>query len=324
MARIHLIESSKDIPLCKKFEEGLRDRHQVSWDINFLVPGREWRRELQDAVREADVLVAIFTKNSIREDSDVISSQWMAADIGAARALGKIVIPVIIGDEKEIQIPTLVDDIFVHRAPSEDDRDIRDAIEKVDKAIKNNMERQDKVSKLELPAGYVHLASNVLRFRDDHPENNTVFVMMKFSDNLTAADKWKGKLLDEIWKVLSVVLDTYGLKAVRADKKNYHDQLWENICVYMLGSPYGIAILEDRVADELNPNVTLEYGFMRAFNRKVALFRESKFKNDRADLIDKLSKSFKIDDKGVLVAESLKKAVQDWLIDLGMPPRRRA
>jgi TIR domain len=323
MARIHLIESSKDIHLCKKFEEGLRDRHKVSWDINFLVPGREWRRELEDAVREADVLVAIFTKNSIRENSDVISSQWMAADIGAARALGKIVIPVLIGEEKVIQIPTLVDDIFVLRSPSEDERDIRDAIEKVDKAIKENMERQEEVSKLTLPAGYAHLASNVLRFRDDHPNNKTVFVMMKFFDTTTIGDKWKRKLLDDIWKVITVVLGSYGLEAVRADKKDYHDQLWENICVYMLGSPYGIAILEDRVAEELNPIVTLEYGFMRAFNRKVALFRDSKFQHDRADFIGRLSKSFEIDDKGALIAETLKKAVQDWLLDLGIPPKSR-
>ena len=193
MARIHLIESSKDIPLCRKSEEGMRDRHKVSWDINFLVPGREWRRELQDAVREADVLVAIFTKNSVRENSDVVSSQWMAADIGAARALGKIVIPVLIGEEKVIQIPTLVDDVFVHRALSEDDRDIRDAIEKVDKAINLNMERHDRVSKLGLPTGYGHLAPNVLQLRDDYPDNDTVFIMMKFSDTTTIVGEWETK-----------------------------------------------------------------------------------------------------------------------------------
>jgi hypothetical protein len=38
-----------------------------------------------------------------------------------------------------------------------------------------------------------------------------------------------------------------------------------------------MAFLEDRVASELNPNVTLEYGFMKALNRKVGLFREASF-----------------------------------------------
>ena len=91
----------------------------------------------------------------------------------------------------------------------------------------------------------------------------------------------------------------------------------------MLGSPNGIAILEDRVADELNPNVALEYGFMRAFNRKVALFRDSKFKHDRADIIGKLSKHFEIDGNGALIAESLEKAAQGWLLDLGFRAKRR-
>ena len=60
----------------------------------------------------------------------------------------------------------------------------------------------------------------------------------------------------------------------------------------MLGSRFGMAILEDCVQQELNPNIALEYGFMKALNRTVALFRQLNFKHDRADLTGKLAKTF--------------------------------
>jgi hypothetical protein len=53
--------------------------------------------------------------------------------------------------------------------------------------------------------------------------------------------------------------------------------------------------IQDNAAEGLNPNVTLECGFMKALNRNVGLFKDASFKHDRADLTGKLSKSFEID-----------------------------
>jgi hypothetical protein len=309
MARIHLIENNRDITLAKRFEQGLQRHHNVSWDINFLVPGQEWRRSLREAVLAADGLVALFTETS------------MAADIGAAKALGKFVIPVIIG--ADVQIPALVDDIFVARATSADDAPIKEVISQVEDAIRIHTERRQKELALSLPPGYQHLASNVLRLHESGSYDQSVFVMMKFPD-ATAIEPKQHELLEDIWDVIVRTLASYGLAARRADKREYHDQLWENICVYMLGSRYGVAALEDRVAEELNPNVALEYGFMKSLNRHVALFRDVQFRHDRADLTGKLSKPFEIDNEGKLKSESLAKAVQDWLLDIGVPPIRRA
>ena len=100
------------------------------------------------------------------------------------------------------------------------------------------------------------------------------------------------------------------------------DQLWENICVHILGSRYGIAVLEDRVAAELNPNVALEYGFMKALNRRVALLRDIQFKHDRADLTGKLAKLFEIGEDTQLKPASLRLALQQWLLDEGLPQRQ--
>jgi hypothetical protein len=130
-------------------------------------------------------------------------------------------------------------------------------------------------------------------------------------------------LLEDIWSVVDRTVGAYGLKARRADKKSYHDQLWENVCIYMLGSRYGMAILEDRVAAELNPNVALEYGFMRAMSRQVALLREIRFKHTRADLTGKLAISFEIDDFKRLRQDTLSNAIRDWFLDLGICARQR-
>src|SRR5262249_14349270 len=230
------------------------------------------------------------------------------------------VIPVVIGPK--VQIPALVDDIFVVRATSTDDAAIKDAISQVEEAIRVHTERQEKESALSLPSGYEHLASNVVRFHEDRSYDQSVFVMMKFPDPKAIKPKQR-KLLKDIWDVLVKTLASYGLTARRADKREYHDQLWENICVYMLGSRYGIAILEDRVADELNPNVALECGFMKSLNRQVSLFRDVQFRHDRAVLTGKLSKPFVIDSAEVLKPDSLAEAVKDWLLDIGVHPIRR-
>ena len=245
----------------------------------------------------------------------VISSQWMAADIGAARAYGKFVIHLIIGNET--RIPELINDTF---CIIEQDRiRVREIAKKIDEATRKHIDKKTKEVDLNLPAGYQHLGSAVLRFQEDTPYDKSVFVMMKFPDR-TSLDEKSYMLLTDIWDELVQTFSTYGLIVRRADKKTYHEQLWENICVYIFGCRYGLAILEDTVAQELNPNVTLEYGFMKALNRNVGLLRDVNFKHDRADLTGKLAKTFEIDANGVLDKTSLNKAVQDWLLDMGIAP----
>jgi hypothetical protein len=141
--------------------------------------------------------------------------------------------------------------------------------------------------------------------------------MMKFPVH-AAVETREFKLLTDIWETVGHELKKHGLTGRRADERAYEDQLWENICVYMLSSRYGIAILEDRAANELNPNVMLEYGFMRAMNRRVALLRDVNFKHDRADLTGKLARPFEIDKSSVLRKASLRSAVRDWLSDVGL------
>lgn len=312
MAKLHLLESKHDTEIAEKLV-GMLEKlgHAVSWDMNYLVPGMEWKRSLKDAVANCDGLVALFTKNCVTDS--VVSSQWIAADIGAAKAYGKFIIPVILGND--VSIPGLVGDIFTIIEP--DETRLKEVAQSVSDAVKVHMTKKAAESELNIPPGYQHLASALLQFDKDYPYDKSVFVMMKFPDKATLNPQ-QCELLEDIWQELGRVLSVYGLTPRRADKNSYHDQMWENMCVYMLGCRYGIAILEDFAAAELNPNVALEYGFMKANNKNVVLLRDINFKHDRADIIGKIAKSFEIKD-GKLDKAKFTQAIQQWCVDEKIP-----
>ena len=83
----------------------------------------------------------------------------------------------------------------------------------------------------------------------------------------------------------------------------------------MLGCHRGIAIVEDKYRKELNPNVAMEWGWMRGFRRPVLFLVEASFESARADWSGLISSEFtwpqsKGKWKG---AAKLEKIVRDWL-----------
>ena len=106
-------------------------------------------------------------------------------------------------------------------------------------------------------------------FQNDHPDyERNVFVIMSFDPQLR-----------ETYDAIQTSLHANGYTALRADMKTYGDarQLWDNLITYMQGCNNGIAVLEDRSANEFNPNVALEYGFMRALGKQVLLLKDRQF-----------------------------------------------
>jgi nucleoside 2-deoxyribosyltransferase len=160
-----------------------------------------------------------------------------------------------------------------------------------------------------MPPGYQFLAEECARFFKDHPHyERNILIMTRFVPG--------NKLLEELDTELRTVLKSYGLEPVRADDKMYmrDRNIWNNVCIYLICCKYGIAILEDRVADEFNPNVALEYGFMRALNKPTLLLADVGFRNLRADIIGTLREHFDITDmKG-----TIKKPIEKWLKELGL------
>lgn len=107
-----------------------------------------------------------------------------------------------------------------------------------------------------------------------------------------------------------------GLFGHRADGRCYPNDrnFWDNVCTYMFGCKLGVAVLEDILQDEFNPNVALELGFMRALGKPTLLLKERRFK-PRADILGTLWEEFYILDIGGTVPS----AVDRWLDDVGVP-----
>jgi hypothetical protein len=312
MANLFISYSSRDRELAGKLASELRaSGHRIAIDVDSLVPGVEWRRELMEKLFVSDGVVVLLTEHSV-------GSPFVFVEIGAARASrNQFLIPVIVGD---LPVHPVVQDIYAVAIPSGDGRNLKRAVHKINDAVKAHRKRFLTMLGFDPPSGYEHLSSQVHRFCDESPFEHNVFVMMKFPDKGNMLVRHV-RLLSDIWEIIDSEVRRHGLEARRADERSYHDQLWENVCVYLIGSKYGIAVLEDEVASEMNPNIALEYGFMRALNRPVALLRNRGFKHSRADLSGKLAKTFDIVG-GELKEDTLRKAVGDWLKEQGLSRRR--
>jgi hypothetical protein len=111
--------------------------------------------------------------------------------------------------------------------------------------------------------------------------DKSVFVMTKFPDPKKPA-AIDAELTAVIQAVCSAVKQC-GYVARVANDSQYHPMLWDNVELYLLGCKRGIAVVEDKYLPELNPNVAMEWGWMRGMGRNVLYLVEKTFKKARAD-----------------------------------------
>lgn len=144
------------------------------------------------------------------------------------------------------------------------------------------------------------------RFRVDHPDPLKVaFLMMRFG---------KTKAHENIVSGIRRALDPLGIAVVRADDKQYHDDLFPNVLTYVYGSGIGIAVFERIETEEFNPNVALEVGYMFALRKPVCLLKERTLKTLHADLVGKLYRVFdSLDPINTIPLE-----LSQWLRDKGL------
>lgn|SRR5262249_50903888 len=90
--------------------------------------------------------------------------------------------------------------------------------------------------------------------------------MMRFADSVT-----NRKIVNN----LHTALHRYGMNLLRADHKAYSESLWENVTLYMSACDLGIAVFEQLVEKDYNPNVSLELGHMLASGKKVLLLKDA-------------------------------------------------
>ena len=157
---------------------------------------------------------------------------------------------------------------------------------------------------LHLPPGYEHFSRFSASFLKDHPDiNRNVFLMMRFNTGIQ---------YDEIHAAVRDGLKPYNLKLLRADDKDYTGDLWENVCLYMLGSSYGVAVFEEIDSREFNPSVALELGFMLALNKRCLILKDLRMSRMPTDIVGKLYKEFNT----YRIAETVLLALRSWVRDI--------
>jgi hypothetical protein len=112
---------------------------------------------------------------------------------------------------------------------------------------------------------------------------NSVFIMTKFPDSEDPGpdDIRLGYVIRQVAKRLEA--NGYHPRIASDSHPPYFELLWDNVEAYLLCCGHGVAIVEDKCRVELNPNVTMEWGWMRAFKKNVLFLVENDFKHLRAD-----------------------------------------
>jgi hypothetical protein len=154
------------------------------------------------------------------------------------------------------------------------------------------------------PHHYGEHASKLRDFHDVAPYEQSVFVMTKFPEGDSDKDR-----------ALKVVIEAVkaGIKEAQMTPRvatfGYHEMLWPNVELFLLGCARGVAIVEDQYRQELNPNVALEWGWMKGMGKRVFFLVEEKFAHGRADWQGLLSRTFSWEapEKG------LQDAIVSWL-----------
>jgi hypothetical protein len=147
------------------------------------------------------------------------------------------------------------------------------------------------------------LAKYVESFRNDYPASQKIaFIIMEFGNT---------KVHDLIVEVIKETLYKYNIVGLRADDKDYADDLFTNIKTYMHCADFGISIFERVTEDNFNPNVSLEVGYMMGLGKSVCLLKDQTIKNLHTDLIGKLYKPFDPLD----VEKTLPNQLEKWLTD---------
>lgn len=119
MAKMFVSYTWSDKKIAASVVDGLRKRgHTVLWDADLLRTGAEWRGALAQALRDCPVVVSILTRNSV-------SASYPMTELGAARVLGKVLVPLIFDD---IEYPTVLKDLFCLRVSESDLDEVLDRV----------------------------------------------------------------------------------------------------------------------------------------------------------------------------------------------------
>ena len=144
------------------------------------------------------------------------------------------------------------------------------------------------------------------QFFAQYSYEKSVFIMTKYpAKPPTPVDLQLQKVIDAVTSAVT----NRGYIPHLASNKKYHPELFRNIEVYMLGCSRAIAIVESKHTAELNPNVAMEWGWLRSTEREVLFLVEKDFDRERADISGLIKDEFDWDDP----EPGIKTAVEGFL-----------
>lgn len=153
----------------------------------------------------------------------------------------------------------------------------------------------------------VEISKSLQKFKQDHPdEDKTAFIMMPFGST---------RVHCEIAQAVRTGLENRGMQGVRADDKEYHEDLFYNILTYIHGCGLGVAVFERLEMETSNPNVALEVGYLFAMRKPVCLLKDRTIQVLQADLVGKLYRNFEPQEP----QDTIPPLVEKWLSDKDLP-----
>jgi hypothetical protein len=182
-----------------------------------------------------------------------------------------------------------------------------------DQDLKSDIERQRqrlvRVLKevIEFPPQHMRHGHLLDQFHSIAAFDKSVFVMTKFPDPKKPAPV--DAQLQHVIQAVRDAVQNCGYVARVASDNYFHPILWDNVELYLLGCRRGIAIVEDKYLPELNPNVAMEWGWMRGMGRNVLYLVEKDFKRQRADWGGLIESPFDWTNPG----PDIKVGVEAWL-----------
>lgn len=151
------------------------------------------------------------------------------------------------------------------------------------------------------------IIESIGKLRRDYPKGtNTAFIIMQFRDS---------GFHQQIVESVKQTLKKYGIIGLRADDKEYADDLFANVKTYMHGCDFGIAIFERITENDINPNVSLEVGYMMGIGKKVCFLKDQTLKGLQTDLAGKLYKPFSVQKINETIDKELSKWIKDKFVE---------
>ena len=130
---------------------------------------------------------------------------------------------------------------------------------------------------------------------------NVVFVIMPFRDEC-----------NQVFSIIEEVFGNMGFKVIKASDKEFCDDLWSNVQVYLNCCKVAVSVFHYDDNIEFNPNVAIETGYMMAKpnDKYICILKDTRIKTLPTDFLGKLYKEYDMNSLSIL-----KQQLYDWIKD---------